>query len=151
MKKRMLDVWSVESDERKRLVLGHARLLKRLSSKHHSYLHDNVKSVLQREFPAIEFISEYPIGRWIIDEFCPRYQLAIEVNGDYWHANPVQYSSEQQLKMYGKFRVVSDIWKRDEHKIQTLNANDIRVYVIWESDWKSEQLKIINDLREIIK
>ena len=34
---------------------------------------------------GIEFIPEYPVGRYHIDIFIPSSKLAIECDGDFWH------------------------------------------------------------------
>ena len=92
-------------------------------------LHNNVKASVR--------INNYIADLLINDN------LIVEVFGDYWHANPSVYSSEEVLKI-GK---ASDIWNKDRLKIDTYQQLGYKVLVIWEKDWiedKQAQLEKIN-------
>lgn len=59
---------------------------------------------------------------------------AIEINGDYWHCNPVQYPTNYFHKQSGL--LAEDIWQRDFEKIKLIQAKrGIPVLIIWESEY----------------
>ena len=48
---------------------------------------------------GIEFEQQYRVSKVVCDFYLPRYALVIEVDGDYWHANPKKYSFENLSEM----------------------------------------------------
>ena len=86
-----------------------------------------------------------------LDIYLPDLCLAIEYNGDYWHANPKYYSEDHII---GDI-VAKTVWKRDKQKINCCIKAGIELLVIWEDDWinrqdvvKQELLGIITELIE---
>jgi very-short-patch-repair endonuclease len=73
--------WHAENRERSLLLAQHARShIKRRFSKLHRYVKaELISSGLD------EFVTEYEVGYYSIDEALPRLQLAVEVDGCYWH------------------------------------------------------------------
>lgn len=74
--------------------------------------------------------------------------ICVEVDGDYWHANPDKYKAEDRIN---KNMRASDVWARDiriTHKLNLLGYNVIR---IWEFDIKKNAhdcaTRIINLMR----
>lgn len=67
----------------------------------------------------------------------------IEVNGDYWHANPKIYSSNFQIKKNGKPILASDIWEFDKYKKLCARRNKFKIMYIWESDYNQNPQKEI--------
>jgi len=67
----------------------------------------------------------------------PCSKLIIELNGDFWHANPKMHKAEDKLNFphIGEM-LVEDIWKNDEFKRKLAEANSYRVLYFWESDFK---------------
>lgn len=67
--------------------------------------------------------------------------LIIEINGDYWHANPDKYDERwinKQRNMSAK-----DIWEYDENKMNAAKNNGFDVYVIWENEINKNKDNII--------
>lgn len=65
----------------------------------------------------------------------------IEYNGDFWHLNPAMYSENfvnPRTKMIAK-----DKWKYDEYKIQFAQDQGFQVMVVWESEFKENKEKVI--------
>jgi very-short-patch-repair endonuclease len=86
--------------------------------------------------------ASVPINNYIADLIIND-NLIVEIFGDYWHANPEIYESEDVLKI-GK---ASDIWNKDKIKIDTYKQLGYKVLIIWEKDWikdKEAQLNKIN-------
>jgi hypothetical protein len=67
----------------------------------------------------------------------------IEFNGDYWHCNPKYYNENfyhKHIKLYAK-----DIWINDKNKIESVKKIGFDVLEIWESDYKKDKEKIIQE------
>jgi G:T-mismatch repair DNA endonuclease (very short patch repair protein) len=69
---------------------------------------------------------------YVYDFFLPAYNLIIEVNGDYWHANPVKYLKDDVLSVVKK--TAEEIWKLDEIKINIARNSNYNIFVLWEND-----------------
>ena len=73
----------------------------------------------------------------------------IEVNGDYWHGNPLLYSPGDRIKFRGQGEVVVDeIWKRDALKLACAQLQGYITHVIWERDIKKDFDNTIKNLIE---
>lgn len=76
----------------------------------------------------IEYEREKVIGFYCIDNYLPEYNLAIEVQGDYWHCSPRKYNqpiNEIQRKSIS----------RDKAKHTYLKKyHNIEILYLWESD-----------------
>lgn len=94
----------------------------------------------QRFVDALREISPYdiqqhrtirlPNGSWLIpDIFIPRLNLVIEFYGDYWHANPENFSVSDKIK--GQYAI--DIWMRDSDREERIRLfHDLRI--VWQSE-----------------
>ena len=60
----------------------------------------------------------------------------LELNGDYWHANPKKYKPDDILIMHHINVIAKDIWESDKLKIQLAKDNGYKVVVLWESEMK---------------
>ena len=70
---------------------------------------------------------------FVIDDI----KLAIEFNGDYWHANPKLYKENDIIKRPGgKTLKVSDIWNWDKFRKEFLELNGYKLITIWEGDYR---------------
>lgn len=58
----------------------------------------------------------------------------IEVQGDFWHANPKIYVSDDILKHPGGDKLAKDIWKIDENKNLNAKKYHYKIVYIWESE-----------------
>jgi very-short-patch-repair endonuclease len=68
----------------------------------------------------------------------------IEINGDYWHANPEKYNEEDFINYRGKGRIsVVDIWKKDEIKYNAIKEQGFELLVIWETDIKNDRQNVL--------
>ena len=73
----------------------------------------------------------------------------IEFNGDYWHCNPKKYNKNYFHK-YLQLPAF-DVWGRDKMKIDAIQEQGFDVLVIWESDYKQNREKVIQECIEFIK
>lgn len=60
--------------------------------------------------------------------------IIVEVNGDYWHANPEQYKKNDIVNISDKLKLAKDVWEKDELKLLNANKYNYRVITIWESE-----------------
>jgi hypothetical protein len=74
----------------------------------------------------------------------------IEFNGDYWHANPKKYHSNETITLKGG-RTAKEIWEADAKKIALAEANGYQVKVVWESDYKKNPEIVIKECIEWLK
>ena len=72
-----------------------------------------------------------------LDFFCDG--KIIEVNGDFWHANPKKYGATSVLSFPGEKKLAEDIWKKDEQRLKDIASLGYSVCIIWEDD-------IVNDV-----
>jgi ribosomal protein L33 len=76
--------------------------------------------------------------------------VAVEVHGDYFHANPELFKPDH-ITYYG--RRAQDIWERDAKRIETARQTlGATVMVVWESAWNRDKGEVLKDLiREMTK
>lgn len=62
-------------------------------------------------------------------------KVLIEINGDYWHANPEKYSANDIISFpKGKKILASSLWKKDEVKKRAAEKKGFTVFYIWEKE-----------------
>ena len=65
--------------------------------------------------------------------------LLIELNGDFWHANPNRYSADDMIERPRQpLKKASDIWSQDARKRSVAENLGFRVVTLWESDLKHD-------------
>lgn len=82
-------------------------------------------------------IHPYELDIYLLD-----LRLAIEYNGNYWHANPEFYSENEIINIKGTEYLVSEIWKKDQRKLEFCNNKNITLITVWEDDWINNKNKI---------
>jgi hypothetical protein len=83
-----------------------------------------------------------------LDMFFPSINLAIEVNGDYWHANPNFYSENDVNETLGM--TAKEIWERDEQKKKACELCGINLYIIWEDEWKHNKFETQEKIKKFL-
>lgn len=95
-----------------------------------------VKNIL--EINSIEFFHQKFINRNSYDFQIKDTNILIEVQGDYWHANPQIYKKFDLINYpKNKYIVADDIWKKDEIKKNIANKYGYVIIYIWESEIKN--------------
>ncbi len=84
------------------------------------------------------------------DYFINDYNLIIEINGDYWHANPLFYKKNDMIRYRKGFVKANVIWKMDYEKKLFAKKNGYDLIYIWESEMKNIDLSVLllNKLNE---
>lgn len=72
------------------------------------------------------------------------HKILLEVHGDYWHGNPNIYK-KTKLNQTQK-----NVIKRDREKIKFAKKHKMKLYHIWESDIKSNNFKVLQDIKNEI-
>lgn len=114
--------WKNLSRERLLKSLQEGKMGNNLNSKP-QILVDNLLNKMK-----IEFIKEYPITYYAIDDYLTGSNLMIEVQGDYWHSNPYKFKNklaERQFKIITKDKAKHSYIK---------NKYGIEVLYLWEDD-----------------
>lgn len=82
-------------------------------------------------------LYQYPLQRYVCDFVCPEKSVVFNVNGDFWHANPILYDQNNLTK------IQKHNAKQDRNKKIFLEKNGWIVIDVWESDiyWRTEEVK----------
>jgi G:T-mismatch repair DNA endonuclease (very short patch repair protein) len=81
--------------------------------------------------------SERGVRRYY-DFLFPELRIVLEVNGDYWHGNPLLYKSGDIINsVYGKIKV-DVLWEKDRKKREFAENRGYRVIYLWESEMKGK-------------
>lgn len=107
-------------------------------------LYESIKSIYHG---PIELRTRKVIYPYEIDIYLSKLKLAFEYNGDYWHANPEKYGPDDIIWR----NKASDIWARDKRKLDRCEKENIKLVIIWESEWKNNKLKIENIINSMLR
>lgn len=58
----------------------------------------------------------------------------IEVNGDYWHLNPLKYKEDDFIQIGGYKIIAKEKWEIDKKHIEFAKQKNYIIYEIWEHD-----------------
>lgn len=93
-----------------------------------------IKTILDSN--NIKYIHQFDeIPGIYVDFYLPDYNLIIEADGDYWHANPSKYDKNELIKYPGN-RLLSaeSVWESDRIRHKIITSYGYNVYHIFESD-----------------
>jgi G:T-mismatch repair DNA endonuclease (very short patch repair protein) len=82
----------------------------------------------------ISYISNFKLGKKCFDFRINNTKILIDVNSDFWHANPKIYKKNEILRFPFKKEKVINIWDYDNKKIKYAINKGYRVIVIWEHE-----------------
>ena len=95
--------------------------------------------VLQREYnPIVDIIVENK-------------KIVIEINGDYYHANPNKYKSTDILYKWKGHQEAKEIWEFDKQRKEQIESFGYTVLVLWESDIRNNFSEVQSKLNEAFK
>lgn len=70
-----------------------------------------------------------------VDGYVEEKKVAIEFQGDYYHANPSIYEENHVFNNWGKEYTAKDVWEKDAFRKQELeNAYHIKIVYVWEKE-----------------
>ena len=76
----------------------------------------------------------------------PKYKKIIEINGDYWHANPILYHHDDIINFPNKIKKASDVWEYDFNKMKHVIDYGFDIKYIWEYDFNKNTNQTINEV-----
>lgn len=118
------------------------------SQKYESGLeHEFEENVLKKLVDDEEYEKQCFISGKAFDFIVPSEDLLIEVNGDYWHANPELYKETDVISYPGGEVTARKIREKDRSKIRLAERNGFTVLEVWESDIKNEISLVIEQVR----
>jgi G:T-mismatch repair DNA endonuclease (very short patch repair protein) len=109
--------------------------IKRLCSGGSSILEKRVGKILIDI--GLKFEPQFTLKGKVFDYYINNTNILIEVNGDFWHANPRKYKIGDILPFPKKHVLAETIWKKDEKKIDIAYKNQYKVITLWEMDISS--------------
>lgn len=125
--------------------------LSRTKNARNSYI--NV-SKLEVKIAAIldEISIEYTRNKFICGynfDFIFKNKIILEIQGDYWHGNPIKYKFNDIL-IGGK--IAQNVWDKDLRKKNRVENMGYKVFYLWETDInKMKKNEIINFIKNILK
>lgn len=98
-----------------------------------------VENILQKQ--NIEYEKQTWIGDFKPDFWLPNYKLAIEADGDYWHAHPEKYEELDEIQQRTK--------EKDERKNEYFKQNEHDIERFWGSEIRNEgfESELINTIK----
>lgn len=137
--------WESLTDEQKTEVIQ--KRTKKLVVSYNSSLESKIMMGLNNL--TLKFKHQFWVDRKSFDFFLWGTKILIEVNGNFWHANPLIYKANDMLR-FGKIEINAEsIWKKDEEKRLIAEKYGYTVLYIWESEIKGktqpEIMKLISD------
>lgn len=82
----------------------------------------------------LNFIRQFCTCGYVCDFYLPEYNTVVEIDGDYWHANPKIYSAQDLI---GRKSVTAQfIWDYDAKKTSVLSESGYNVLRYWASELK---------------
>lgn len=90
---------------------------------------------------GIKFIPQYDrFGKYYVDIFLPDLNIVLEVDGDFWHANPSKYSPNDILNFPNRPRTALEIWEGDKKRQQNIESFGVVVKRIFQSEVSKENV-----------
>jgi G:T-mismatch repair DNA endonuclease (very short patch repair protein) len=114
-------------------------------------MHSNYESIIEKKVQKlltelnIPYTTQFFISNRSFDIKINNSNKIIEINGDYWHANPEIYNENDTFSKNQTQMTAKDIWKSDSDKKKLANSKGYEVLYIWEKDINnknSDEIKI---------
>ena len=88
-------------------------------------------------------------NKWFYPDILINDKIIVEFYGDFWHANPNRYKSDDIVH---HSVIAKEIWKRDKERVDILLKNGYTIFIIWQSiyDLNKEECvsKLIKEIDE---
>lgn len=108
-------------------------------------------SKLEHEFSSQLVSDEYKnvaVTPYAIPDICVGWKI-IDFFGDYYHCNPKKYKPD--FYNHCAKKTAQEIWNKDAERTARLEHEGYIVKIVWESDYKADKKKVINECREFLK
>ena len=118
--------WDYLTDEQK------IERIKKLNSGGSSKLEKRVGKILVEM--GVNFETQFELKGKVYDYYIKGVNILIEVNGDFWHANPRKYKATDIIPFPKKEVIAESLWKKDEKKLNIALKSGYKVLPLWEMD-----------------
>jgi hypothetical protein len=100
---------------------------------------NNISYSSQFKISLLEGEKLYRTLWYVYDFFVKDFNLIIECQGNYWHANPTFFSKDSLIKYPSQRKEISvqEIWELDKHKKGVAVARGFEYIAFWEDDIKN--------------
>lgn len=122
---------ALSQDERDTIIQQRIETAMKNGRSYSSKLEDRVAAMLDEL--GIKYKRQLFIGRKSYDFALPG-KVLIEVQGDYWHANPQIYKADDVFEGNGRGQTAQMIWDHDAEKKRHAESKGFTVIYLWESD-----------------
>src|SRR5690606_2887028 len=99
---------------------------------------ENILTILEIKYEKFYYAKSI---KAFYDFYLPDYNILIEVDGDFWHCNPLKYSEP-------KFPSQVKNLERDKQKNEWASQNNIKLLRFWENDINNNITKVKQVLKE---
>jgi len=123
-----------------------SKVAKITATKSYRYKINKIEQIVSDKLKELGLLCEYSVilDYYQFDFGSREYRFLIEVQGDYWHGNPKIYK-KTQLNETQKRNM-----KRDKEKIKFAKKHNIQLYHIWESDIRSNNFSVLEEIKNEI-
>lgn len=146
--KNLKEKWkSGDLEETRKIMSEHIKKSRRLGKLKSVIVSKKEKQIVEiLHVLGYEVVSSYRIDTKICDIYIPKLNLIIEYFGDYWHCNPEKYKSDYYHQKKGI--TAEEIWYNDKLKVDLIIEYGYNFEVIWESDLKHNNNKLLEILKK---
>jgi len=138
---------SGELEETRKLMSEHMKKTRRSGKIKSGITSKKEKEIIQfLKEHNVPSIQSYRVDTKICDIYISSLNLIIEYFGDYWHCNPKKY--DENYFNQKKDKTAKQIWDYDKDKIDLISNFGYNLEVIWESDLKHDNKKILEILNK---
>jgi G:T-mismatch repair DNA endonuclease (very short patch repair protein)/ribosomal protein S27AE len=138
---------SGELEHTRKIMSEHMKKSRRLGKlKSVNVSKKEIKLVKQIKELGVGVVHSYRIDTKICDIYIPDMNLIIEYFGDYWHCNPNKYKADYFHQKKGI--TAEQIWYNDRMKVDLIIEYGYNLEVVWESDLKHDNQKILEILKK---
>lgn len=112
---------------------------------------NNKSKLEQRIFDQLndsELDQQAFIGPYSYDIRSRSRKKIIEINGTFWHADPRVYKSSDVVFQNN---VASDIWRRDDNKLEYARSKGYDILVVWELDYSRNHAAVIDGIKTFLQ
>ena len=145
------DLYGIKEAKRRKdtmSLISRRNIIRRLRNNEMPFLNTKIEIKVGKELTKrrIPYISQYPVDRKFVCDFViPGFNIVIECDGDYWHANPKIYD-RNNLGIRQKRNI-----QRDKFKDLYLSEKGWKVFRFFELDINKSPKKCIDKISNEIK
>lgn len=129
------NVWSQSEEWKNKSKIRAVNILQNRKSKNINSIPQLIVNDILNEL-NIEYINEYNIKYYSVDNYLTTYRLFIEVHGDYWHSNPLKYGNKINETQANRIKIdkAKNTYIKNTYIKNKYNCN---VLYLWENDIKN--------------